>query len=220
MDVRRKMRIPSATPGSAIVRALLALTLVVTFAFARNSPGTTAPHSEKTFDGTWWLSSSAAEQLAFRDGLADCHLWELKGSLKYERSAQDDADYITGFYHANPRHSARSVYDVFLEASTRPRTIQPSGGEHFSEPHGYWDGLWWKGFNEPELALSHKGFVEGYLWCYSEKADSNRGTFSKTTGAYTRLISDWYAKSGNDETKIADVLFKFRDLPGSPPPTH
>lgn len=170
-------------------------------------------HASAAFDGSWWLSSSSAEQLGFRDGLADCHLWEVKLKLPYDRSAQDDQVFITDFYRKNPRKLGVPVYEVFLKASDRPSPLGQSGGEHYDEAHGYWDGVWWKGWNDPERGLSQKGFVEGYLWCYREKSGSRRGTFSQTPDEYVKRITEWYEKTGADESKIADVLFKFRDLP-------
>jgi hypothetical protein len=85
----------------------------------------------------------------------------------------------------------------------------PSGGESWSESHGYWDGLWWKGGTIAKL--SQLGYVEGFLACYEGEAHNPRGTFSKSPAEYASLISDWYKRTGKEDAKIGDVLFKFRD---------
>ncbi len=196
--------------------ALVMVALMVASAVSCRTEGAQAVKASsngKKYDGGWWLSVSSAEQSGFLDGLADCYGFELKGKFRYARSAQENQQFVTRFYD-DPYRRKLPVFEVFLQALDHPSEVKrPEGGEVWDEPHGYWDGLWWKGGTEPELALSQKGFVEGYLWCYAEKAHSPRGTFSKSPENYVTLITKWYEETGREEEKIADVLFKLRDNP-------
>jgi hypothetical protein len=62
-------------------------------------------------------------------------------------------------------------------------------------------------------------FVEGYLWCHTHLARDKGETFSKGPGEYASLITRWYGfveqtgdiNAARERTKIAEVLYKFRD---------
>lgn len=197
--------------GFGVAFLVLAAAFLAPRGSSRGAQGMEKGLSDDKYDGYWWLSVSSAEQLGFLDGLADCYSFELKGKFGYARSTQENQQFVTRFYDDAYRRE-RPVFEAFLKALSHPSEVKrPEGGEVWNEPHGYWDGMWWKGGMEPELTLTQRGFVEGYLWCYREKAHSFRGGFSKPPEEYVRLINGWYQRTARDEEKIADVLFKFRD---------
>jgi len=165
---------------------------------------------QRAYDGMWWLSQSSAEQFGFLNGLADCYIYEVKVKPRYKRSVQEDQAFVTHFYR-DPSQRKIPVFDVWTRALEEPSPVERTGGEHWDEPHGYFDMGWWVGGTEPEVSLNQKGFVEGFLWCYVHKVPNPRGTFSKSPEEYVRLITNWYETTQNGDEKIADVLFRFRD---------
>lgn len=168
-------------------------------------------HSGRAYDGNWWLTVSSAEQSGFLNGLSDCSSFELRVTPHYARSTDENQQYVTHFYEGNPNQIRTSVFDVYSRAENEPPKATPlRHGEVWDEPHGYYDGMWWNSGIEAEAFLNRRGFVEGYVWCYTNKAHSPRGFFSETPAAYVARITEWYKKPAHVDDKIADVLFKFR----------
>lgn len=165
------------------------------------------------YGGKWWLSVSALEQVGYINGNFDCDTWELGDKSAPESTAEEMQKFISQFYE-DPPHWSVPVFRAirtFESHHTGPlKKGRPSDGEVWGEPHGYWDGLWWKGAGYPNT-LEQMGYVEGFLACYEGEAHSPRGTFSKPPVQYVSLISNWYKRTGKEDVKIADVLFKFRD---------
>jgi len=174
---------------------------------------TMATHSRRRlYDGNWWLTVSAAKQSGFLDGLSDCNSFELNARSHYQRSTQENQQYVTNFYEGYPDQIRTSVFDVYIHAENQPPKVKPLGdGEVWDEPHGYYDGMWWNGGIEAEALLLRRGFVEGYLWCYTNKAHSPKGSFSGPPTVYVARITKWYQTPAHVNDKIADVLFRFRD---------
>lgn len=166
---------------------------------------------QRLYDGNWWLTVSAAEQSGFLDGLSDCNSFELNARSHYQRSTQENQQYVTNFYEGYPEQIKTSVFDVYVRAENQPSKVQrPGDGEVWDEPHGYYDGMWWNPGIEAETLLRRRGFVEGYLWCYTNKAHSPKGFFSEPPAAYAARIAKWYQDPAHENDKIADVLFRFR----------
>ena len=171
--------------------------------------------AEKTvsYDGKWWLSVSSLEQRGYINGAFDCDTWELGDRSAPNSTAKDVQKFVSQFYEDPPNwhlpvfRVIRTFYSRHAEARQKGSR---TGGEAWSGPHGYWDGLWWKGAGYPNI-LEQLGYVEGYLACYQGEAPSPKGTFSKSAGQYVSLITGWYKTTGKEDAKIADVLFKFRD---------
>lgn len=168
---------------------------------------------EKTmnYGGRWWLSRSSIEQRGYINGDADCYTSELGGKLADTPAVADVQKFVNEFY-VDPPHWPVPVFRVIRMSDSRhvaSHEAGPPGGESWNEPHGYWDGLWWKGGTIAKL--SQLGYVEGFLACYQGEAHSHKGTFSKRPAQYVSLITGWYKSTGKEDAKIADVLFKFRD---------
>lgn len=190
------------------------LTLCAPALGQRNQP------EEKTMDygGEWWLSRSSIEQRGYIDGDADCYTSLLKGELKSIASTEKVQAFVNQFYE-DPTHWPSPVSHVvrtFYSRNAVSHEASSTGSESWNEPHGYWDGLWWKGGTIARL--TQLGYVEGYLACYKNEAHSPHGTFSKSSTEYVSLISSWYDRTGKEDTKIADVLSRFRDQLRSPGP--
>jgi hypothetical protein len=170
---------------------------------------------EKTINyrGKWWLSVSALEQRGYINGDFDCDTWEIGNKSAPNSTAEEVQKFVSKFYE-DPPHWSVPVFRVIRMFDSRHagplKKSEASDGEVWSEPHGYWDGLWWKGAGYPNT-LEQSGYLEGYLACYGGEAHSPKGTFSKPPAQYVSLITGWYKRTGKEDTKIADVLFKFRD---------
>lgn len=188
--------------------------VLVTFTLTLCAPalGQRSQNEENTmnYGGEWWLSRSSIEQRGYINGDADCYTSQLNGNLKSVAPTEKVEAFVNQFYE-DPTHWALPVSRVirtFYSRDAASHEATSTGGERWNGPHGYWDGLWWKGGTI--VRLTQLGYVEGYLECYQNEAHSPRGTFSKFPADYVSLISDWY-RTGNEDAKIADVLFRFRD---------
>lgn len=199
--------------SGGIRRASLVLvsTLIIMGASGRGGSG----ESKESYDGRWWSSADPREQYGFIGGSGDCNSFELHGKVRYSKSVKEEQDLVTRFYTEDLSRANIGVFDILRRFDNQPSQINRTGGEAWNEPHGYYDGQYWREADAKE----RQGFVEGYLWCYRQKAHNPRGTFSKSTSEYVALISAWYKLNEETgdvdparvDTKIADVLFKFRD---------
>lgn len=170
---------------------------------------------EKTvnYDGKWWLSVSSLEQRGYINGDFDCDTWELADKSAPNSTSEGVQRFVSQFYQDPPNWRApvfRVIHTFYSRHADPPQKGSRTGGEAWSKPHGYWDGLWWKDAGYPNV-LEQLGYVEGYLACYEGEVHSPKGAFSKPPAEYVSLISDWYKRTGKEDAKIADVLFKFRD---------
>lgn len=172
------------------------------------------------YDGRWWARASVEEQIGFESGASDCASAELRRQDSHSRSAQEECEFVTKYYLESPGKSSVLVLDVLAIAGTQVLSDKgPTGGESWTEPHGFWDGQWWR----EGTAAERLGFVEGYLACYA-RSEMTQGKFGKAPGRYTQLINNWYGlneKTGDVDPsrvdiKIADVLLKFRDNARAP----
>lgn len=199
-----------------IATVVAALTLCCSALGQRNS----LEEKSMNYAGKWWLSVSALEQRGYINGAFDCHIWELGEKSAPNSTAEGVQKFVSQFYE-DPPHWRVPVFRVMGMFDSRKagpgKKSGVSDGEVWSEPHGYWDGLWWKGAGYPNT-LEQLGYVEGYLACYVGEAHSPRGTFSKSPVRYVSLISGWYKRTGKEDAKIADVLFKFLDRAHGPKP--
>ena len=164
------------------------------------------------FDGNWWLSASSDEQLGYLNGDADCRTFELGMSRKHFSSLAEEQRLVSNFYEKQPDLRSESVFQVIHRQQTQQ--TPPTGGEVWHERHWQFDGDWWTESSPAERT----GFIEGYLRCYSEKRSKKKAKFSDAVSHYVEQINRWYRVDALPpiprpiiETKIADVLFKFRD---------
>jgi hypothetical protein len=183
-------------------------------ALRRDAPVSQA--RQTTYNGHWWLLLTSEEQSGYLNGDADCHSFELKSKARYSKSFADEEEEVTNFYRNKPDELVLPVFDAIRIAEELPPLRKAKkGGEVWNEPHGYWDGQWWR----EGTPADRIGFVEGYLACYQLGARNARASFSKSAAEYVALINEWYRLNEETgdvdqkkvETKIANVLFKFRD---------
>jgi hypothetical protein len=175
------------------------------------------------YDGHWWLSISHRERGGFVAGYVDCYAYEYKGPEDFSnRPLESYTALITQYYRRDPGALAENVPSALYRFRDRPTdvvsdtgTVAMQGEAAFFEPHGFFDGQYWREITSP----GRLGFVEGYLLCHATQSRNEGGAFSKSPDAYRTLITNWYGL--NEQTdemnadrareKIADVLFGFRD---------
>lgn len=173
------------------------------------------------YDGDWWLSAAPEEQLGYLNGSTDCAMWDLGVKIRYNRSTEEDQRYVTEFYRRNSDQRSKPILEIQKAAWETPGATKPEGGEHWTEPHGYWNGDWWTQSSSSERL----GFVEGYLSCYAEKASKTKAKFSKAAQQYVEELNRWYRVDDPPpiplkitQGKVARVLFRFRDRDANPSP--
>jgi hypothetical protein len=170
---------------------------------------TSNPVIQTTFDGTWWASVNKARQLGFVSGYYDCYRYDLRQRVKSNGSYEEWQEAVTQNY-AQLRYNLDSLVPFVLRQvfrTYRRKTPVIQGGERWTEPHGFFDGMWWRGATEDEQV----GFVEGYIWCRSREATKQRVNFSGNADTYVSRLSEHFENPSNEDEKIARALYRFRD---------
>lgn len=172
----------------------------------------------RRFDGHWWTAAASAEQRGFVSGYLDCYVYEYKGPAGFSnRSTMALQGLITRYYQRGAASLDEAVPGVLSRYQDRPGDTVPAqeGAEVHFEPHGFFDGDFWRQITGPERL----GFLEGYLLCHATQSRNQGGAFSRSVAEYQNLITRWYRLNeatdeideGRAREKIADVLFRFRD---------
>lgn len=165
-------------------------------------------------DGRWWLSISAEEQQSYQLGYGDCCVDSLKSKRPPYVENRKLARLITEKYRSGKATSGELVPAVMKRVwaanAGRKAPPLPKGGETWTEPHGYFDGLWWKGASDAEKL----GFVEGETDCFNEEGTS-QFRFPLAPSDYVKWLDEAYGLDQNSSTsrspedaKIADVLLR------------
>jgi hypothetical protein len=165
---------------------------------------------QTSFDGEWWRAIGPEQQAGFVDGYYDCYSYDAKGPNTATGSIVEFQKAVSDFYDAHQDQLRTSVPAVLrdLAVSYKSPRVPLKGGEVWNEPHGYYDGLWWKQ-SEPKEQI---GYLEGYLRCYSHDLPQPPAQFSNRPTEYQELITRYYNNPKHSEDKkIADVLYHFRD---------
>jgi len=168
----------------------------------------TDSQSPKRYDGEWWSSADIEEKSGFLNGAADC-LTSVAHEKWVSRSIKWAVPKITDYYKTHAADSAIPVVDAWRKVlSEAPLESSPKGGQVHANPHGYYDGQYWREGSEPE----RQGFLEGYLWCLSTRVESPSETYSRSVSYYLEKINDYVQKHPkSDNEPIAVILSKFRD---------
>lgn len=165
---------------------------------------------ETSFDGEWWKVAAPEEQVGFINGYYDCYRYDAKGRKTAKGSAVEFQKAVSDFYEAHQDQFRTSVPALLrrLAVTYKSPVIRPRNGEVWREPHGFYDGLWWKQ-SEPKEQI---GYLEGYCSCYSHDVRRPPARFSKRAAEYQELITQYYNHPKHSEDdKIAYVLYRFRD---------
>jgi len=187
--------------------ALLAFALLV-----GNVPSLDAAdkHPAKMYDGSWWLAIGSDDRSGFLDGAGDCLTSATRAkwlTIDVEQLPQK----VTQYYKDHPAERTASIKDVWekLVLTSRPRKPAP-GGEVWNNPHGYYNGLWWRqGSDDNRL-----GFAEGYLWCLRTQVNPPTETYSHPVSYYVEKIDAYLqAHPKGDDEAVAIILSRFRDKP-------
>jgi hypothetical protein len=202
-------------------RLMTLLTFLILAGFLCISAKTTAAQSFKepeerrvkpeAYDGNWWLAADSSERSGFLDGARDCLVWIAHAKLP--RDVDNLEEQIEQYYDVHPSSRNLPVSTVWQKVAIQgpPATPRPAGGEVYTNPHGYYDGEFWRTGSES----SNRGFLEGYLWCIRTCVKEPTEAYSRSIDYYFDKIWNYvqaYPKAAQNET-IADILFRFRDRP-------
>jgi len=193
-----------------LMKLTLMLLMVVIFAAVSAS----GAQSGASHDGYWWFSASSDEQQSYELGYGDCYVDSLKMKRPPYVEDRKFTQLISESYRSGTAQSSELVSTVMKRVwaanAGKEFAPPPRGGETWSKPHGYFDGLWWKGASNAEKL----GFVEGEIDCFNGEAASRfRVPLSATE--YVRWLDKAYGldegssiSRSPDDAKIADVLLK------------
>jgi hypothetical protein len=160
-------------------------------------------------DGRWWRTLQQDEKWGYVEGHDDCWVSDAKNFRKRVASVPDWIAAVDDYYAKHPADQDEVVHEI-LNRVDRPalgnRKPLP-GAEVWTEPHGYLDGLWWRGGSP----ISQSGYLEGYL-CRQQITGRPPARFSKSIVSYRNLITDYVAaRPSRDDEKLANILYRFRD---------
>ena len=164
-----------------------------------------SPHVQaQTYDAAWWGNLTAEERTKFYSGVIDCYIVEAHGKTYSDGPIESVVQAISTYYQRHPEASRRSVLDVTLEVSTSDTSPhlagerhRDPGAEYWDEPHGYFDGEYWRQSVDPE----RQAFVRGYLACRAKYLHS---TTDVSIAVIVSKISKWYGVKDDDPSEIDD----------------
>jgi hypothetical protein len=165
------------------------------------------------YDGNWWLAADSNERGGFLDGALDCLVWT--AHTKPPREIDNLEEKITQYYKSHPADRNGAILSVWERVSSLgpPSAPPPSGGEVYRNPHGYYNGEFWREGSES----ANRGFLEGYFWCLQTHVKSPTDTYSQSIDYYWDKI--WTYIQSHPKTSVnepvAVILSKFRDRPKS-----
>jgi hypothetical protein len=165
---------------------------------------------EKVYDGDWWARAEPNERSGFLQGAADCIVWT--AHTKLPRDIDNLEEKIGQYYKTHPNDRNVAVSTIWQKVSTQgpPATPRPTGGEVYTNPHGFHDGFWWRQGPESE----NRGFLEGYLWCMRTCVNQPSETYSQPISYYFDKIWDYiFAHPKAEHDAVANILARFRDRP-------
>ena len=165
-------------------------------------------------NGNWWLSISTDEQESYLLGYGDCYVDSLKSKRPPYVENRKLAQLISADYRSVKVKNAELVPAIMKRVwALNPGKNAPPptrGGETWTNPHGYFDGLWWKGGSDAEKL----GFIEGEVDCFNEEAAS-RFRFAMLASDYFKWLDEAYGLDQSNSTvhssedaKIADILLR------------
>jgi hypothetical protein len=164
----------------------------------------------KSYDGKWWSAADPGERSGFLNGAADC-LTSVAHEKWVSRSIEWAVPKITDYYKTHTADNGVPVVDAWRKVlSEAPPETPRKGGEVHANPHGYYDGQYWREGSD----LERRGFLQGYLWCLRTRVQSPSETYSRPVSYYVERISDYVGKHPkSDNEAIATILSRFRDKP-------
>ena len=176
---------------------------------------TPSPQTTKPLDGNWWRAASKNERLGYLEGDNDCDSFELGGRLLPTNAILGHQEFVSKYYVADATHVRTPAFDVLRIADAEIAPVPDKDADAVPEPHGDYDGLFWRDTRREERI----GFIQGYLACYARKNDHRRGSFSKSADEYVKLLDGWYQLSEMERNvdpkienaKVGEVIFRFRD---------
>src|ERR1700719_3053386 len=137
---------------------LRSMALAVTLALVPVAYGQSAESGERqgvarpaARAGKWWASADYARREGFFCGAGDCLAWEAQvphgfwgTSLAFTSDAFDKE--VSRYYADHPADSKLPVIEVWRKVGRQIArdTPQTKGGEIYSNPHGFLDGLWYR----------------------------------------------------------------------------
>jgi hypothetical protein len=170
------------------------------------------------YDGNWWLAAAHEERLEFLNGAGDCLEWAVHAEWPHPVDQLEDL--IQSYYETHPTARKQAITTVWRKvlSSAPPQKPRSSGGEVWTNPHGFFNGFYWRQGSE----VQNRGFLEGYLWCMQACAKRPSAKFSQGVDYYFSQISGYIQSHPEtaDTESIASILFRFRDLPKNSKAAH
>jgi len=162
----------------------------------------------ENFDGKWWSLADSGQKSGFLNGATDC-LTAVAHERWVSRSIEWAIPKITDYYKTHTADNGVPVVEVWRKVlSGAPAETPRKGGEVRTNPHGYYDGLYWRGSSESE----QRGFLEGYLWCLRTRVQSRSNTYSQSVDYYKERVNTYVQKHPkSDDEAIAAILSRFCD---------
>ena len=199
------------------MRMLLAAAVAITFlrspllgyrqADPRSLPRETVAEKQAAYDGHWWLAASGDERSGFLDGSADCLEWVIHAKW-FSRDLPDLEARIDRYYKVNETNRSMLVTAVWQRVLAQaPPTPPKRGGEVWNNPHGYYNGSWYRqGSHSQRL-----GYLQGYIGCLRTYVKQPKETYSRPPDYYDNHIWDYIEARKAYNEPVANILARYSD---------
>ena len=152
---------------------------------------TTASAGPATYDRAWWNATDTDQRTEFLAGYLDCAGNDL-GNKAVANAQWDVIEPEITRYYSTRTETAETVPSLLLRfGSGRPPSTDPAP-EVYPGSHGFFDGDYWRQLSES----GRRGFVEGYLACYTSASRSHE-LHDHQAEWYADKLSSFYCFIGN-----------------------
>jgi hypothetical protein len=182
-----------------------------------SNPASPPAAKQTAYDGRWWASADHDRRSGFFWGAGDCLSWTAHVGKEFFGSSGDVTDKafdeeVSKYYRQHPEERAVAVIEVWRKVARQMEkdTPQTPGGEVYTNPHGFLNGLWYRGSSQSEGF----GFLEGYLGCLRNYVSRPTASYSRSVSYYDDKLRNYIAADPKaDDEAIANIFYRFRDKP-------
>ncbi len=137
-------------------------------------------------------------------GVSDCLRWEHRPGVKWRfRNIEEGMALVDKFYGIDSNRKTTVEDALKVIGAPQPQDQNGPGVQVWTEPHGYYDGMWWS-----DDGPAQRGFLEGYISC----VPNGKSLYPQPLDSYVEAINTWYSEDPPERIweKVPIVLSKFK----------
>lgn len=139
-----------------------------------------------------WSEYSSEQKTQSIVGFIHCYRTALSSKNAF---AQADITVAVRMVDAALPESKEAIGNLILEALKKASRVKAEKyAEHWGEPYGFNDGMWWRGANDQ----NRQAYVQGVFWCAETASGKTIGVSDKSVTAAVQKLNVWYLVSDED----------------------